>query len=86
MTDSVDEASLTLLMVELLEWISRTRRTYEQAMAAWRSSCPRFTIWEDALAMGLIEVMDWNEDSPSEVRLTMKGNAAVQRYREMKRF
>ena len=84
MADSVDEVVLTSLMVEFLEWISLTRRTYAQAMAAWQSSCPRFTIWEDALAMGLIEVMD--KDNSSEVCLTAKGNATVQRYREMETF
>jgi len=80
----VNEAVLTTLTLEFLEWASSAQRTYEQVMAAWRSSCPRYTIWEDALAMGLIEVIDRDKDAPSRVCLTQEGNAALQRYREMK--
>jgi hypothetical protein len=41
---------------QLLEWISAAPRTYEDALETWRSSCPRHTIWEDALEAGLVEV------------------------------
>jgi hypothetical protein len=39
---------------DFLAWVARRPRTYAEAMEAWRSSCPRFTIWEDAIADGLI--------------------------------
>ena len=38
------------LIRQLLEWIASAPRTYGDAMEIWRSSCPRHTIWEDALA------------------------------------
>jgi hypothetical protein len=43
------------LTVQLLEWISSKPRTYEETLDAWRTSCPRLSIWEDACIDGLIE-------------------------------
>ena len=40
---------------QLLQWIRSERRTYADALDVWRSSCPRHTIWEDALAAGFID-------------------------------
>ena len=42
------------LTVELLTWISTRRRTYADAIEAWRSTCPRHTVWDDALLDGLV--------------------------------
>ena len=36
------------LMLDLLEWIASGERSYEEVMDAWRTSCPRFPIWENA--------------------------------------
>ena len=44
-------ASLTL---QLLEWVADRPRTYGELMEAWKSTCPRLAIWEDACAEGLI--------------------------------
>ena len=46
------------LTIEFLEWISRRPRTYAEAMEAWRTTCPRHSVWEDSAAGGLIEVVD----------------------------
>ena len=43
------------LTVQLLEWISSRPRTYEVTLDAWRTSCPRLSIWEDACIEGLVE-------------------------------
>jgi D-3-phosphoglycerate dehydrogenase len=50
MTDLVIEA----LILDLLEWLANGERTYEEVMDAWRTSCPRLTVWEDANDRGLI--------------------------------
>ena len=44
------------LMRDFLTWVASGPRSHADAMEAWRSSCPRFTIWEDALGDGLIEL------------------------------
>jgi hypothetical protein len=41
---------------ELLEWLDRRPRGYRETIEAWGSHCPRLTVWEDALAAGLIRV------------------------------
>jgi hypothetical protein len=50
MTDPVIEA----LIIDLLERLAKGERTYEEVMDAWRTSCPRLTVWEDANDRGLI--------------------------------
>ena len=40
---------------QLLEWLSVRPRTREEALEAWRTSCPRLSVWEDAHIDGLIE-------------------------------
>jgi len=42
------------LILDLLEWLAGGERTYEEVMDAWRTSCPRLTVWEDANDRGLI--------------------------------
>ena len=44
------------LMVEFLAWLSGHTPTYAETMEAWRTSCPRHPVWEDAFASGLIQV------------------------------
>ncbi len=43
-------------MLEFLTWVADRRRTYDEAMEAWQSHCPRQTIWEDAIIDGLIQI------------------------------
>jgi hypothetical protein len=42
------------LILDLLEWITKEERTYEQVMEAWRTSCPKLPVWEDANDRGLV--------------------------------
>jgi hypothetical protein len=47
-------AVIDALMLDLVEWLSRQPRSYAEAIEAWRTSCPRLTVWEDAMEQGLI--------------------------------
>jgi len=42
------------LVFDLVEWVAKEPRTYAQVMDAWRTSCPRLTVWEEALERGLL--------------------------------
>ena len=42
------------LVLDLVEWIAREPRIYSEVIATWRTSCPRLTIWEDALDHGYV--------------------------------
>ena len=62
--------------VELLAWLAARPRTYGETLDAWRTSCPRLSVWEDALADGLVEVR--REGSHGAlVGLTGAGRAAL---------
>ena len=57
--------------LQLLEWIDERERSYAETMEAWHSHCPRLTIWEDALAEGLVQVRN------GRVALTAKGRGQI---------
>jgi hypothetical protein len=42
------------LILDLLEWIGPTPRAYAEVLEAWRTSCPRLPVWEDATDRGFI--------------------------------
>lgn len=43
------------LILDLLEWLGPNGRAYAEVMDAWRTSCPRLPIWEEANERGFIE-------------------------------
>ena len=43
------------LILDMLQWIAAEQRSYADVMDAWRTSCPRLTIWEDAVDRDLVE-------------------------------
>lgn len=43
------------LVLDLLEWIGTDSRPYSEVMDAWRTSCPRLPVWEEANERGFIE-------------------------------
>jgi hypothetical protein len=44
------------LTAELLAWVAARPRTYAETMEAWRTSCPRMPVWENALSEHLVGV------------------------------
>lgn len=48
-------ATTHALTRQMLEWIAVRPREYPELMEAWRTSCPRLSIWEDACIEGLID-------------------------------
>ena len=45
---------LDVLILDLLEWIGPEPREYAEVLEAWRTSCPRLPVWEDANDRGLV--------------------------------
>jgi len=43
------------LILDFLEWIAAKPRPYREVMDAWRTSCPRLTVWEDSIDSGYVE-------------------------------
>lgn len=48
------DAATKPLVLDLLEWVAPRPRPYSEVMEAWRTCCPRLTIWEDAVDAGLV--------------------------------
>jgi hypothetical protein len=67
------------LTLDFLRWIAEQPRSYAEAMEAWRTSCPRLSIWEDALADGLISVTNAPGLPGGCVRITDRGREALTR-------
>jgi len=42
------------LILDLLEWIGPEPRPYGEVLDAWKTSCPRLPVWEDATDRGFI--------------------------------
>jgi D-3-phosphoglycerate dehydrogenase / 2-oxoglutarate reductase len=49
MLDTVDT-----LILDLLEWIGPRSRPYGEVIEAWRTSCPRLPVWEEANERGFV--------------------------------
>ncbi|MEX0694567.1 MAG: hypothetical protein WD075_09000 [Rhodospirillales bacterium] len=43
------------LVLDLLQWLKDAPKPYTEVMEAWRTSCPRLTVWEDAIDAGYLE-------------------------------
>jgi len=78
MADSVVES----LILDLLEWLVKPDRSYEEVMEAWRTSCPRLPVWEDANDRGL--VMKEQVQGRCMVRITSSGVALLEQSRPRK--
>lgn len=57
--------------MQMLEWIGERPRSYAETLEAWKTSCPRLTIWEDAVADGFVRV------ERGAVTLTSAGSSRV---------
>ncbi len=68
MSDTIDN-----LILDLLEWLAREQRSYHDTMDAWRTSCPRLTVWEDANERGFVETV--SVEGLTCVRVTPAGRA-----------
>lgn len=42
------------LVLDLVQWVAREPRTYAEVIDAWKTSCPRLTVWEDAVDHGFV--------------------------------
>lgn len=49
------QTTLDPLIDDLLRWVDREPRELSEVLDAWRTSCPRLTVWEDACDRGFLE-------------------------------
>jgi hypothetical protein len=61
------------LLCDMLAWLARQPRPYGEVMDAWRTSCPRLPVWEDATERGFVEQV--RGERSAMVRITPAGRA-----------
>ena len=64
----------SLIMLQFLAWVADRPRTYAATMEAWHSTCPRLSVWEDAIIDGLVRI---DNEAGRPVRLTPRGSAIL---------
>jgi hypothetical protein len=67
---------LAPLTLDFLAWLAAEPRDYIDVMDAWRTSCPRLTVWEDAIDAGLIARVH-SAGQPIRIELTQRGEALL---------
>lgn len=72
-------ATLTPLTIDFLSWLAAEPRDYIDVMDAWRTSCPRLTVWEDAIDAGLITRVH-QPGQPLQIRVTPAGTALLRAH------
>jgi hypothetical protein len=72
------EAKNRSLILDLVEWVAVQERPYAEVMDRWRTSCPRLTVWEDALDQRLV-AREHLSGRGAYVRVTEAGKAALKR-------
>jgi len=72
-----------MLLRQFLGWVGEAPRPYAEAMEGWRTSCPRLSIWEDALAEELVRIIPGGPGgmAAARVTLTVAGRAMLDRHR-----
>ncbi len=60
------------LILDLVEWVAKRPRSYQEVMDVWRTSCPRLPIWEDACDHGLV-VRIHHKGASTMIALTANG-------------
>ena len=74
MSATLIATALDPLILDLVEWCAREPRAYADVIDAWRTSCPRLTVWEDATERGLL-TRTRNTDGTTYVAVTPEGHA-----------
>jgi hypothetical protein len=70
MSDAVEA-----LILDLLEYVATGEKDYIEVMEAWRTSCPRLPVWEEANDRGLVTRA--KADGRAIVAITASGRALL---------
>jgi hypothetical protein len=77
MSDPIDA-----LILDLLEWIGPGARPYSEVIEAWRTSCPRLPVWEEANARGYL-AHEHSDAAGALVSISSKGRAMLVERRQI---
>jgi hypothetical protein len=77
MTAAMQPAAHALTQ-QFLAWVAEGQRSYADA-EAWRRSCPHLSIWEDAIADGLVRFQNGASMKESRLVLTAAGRTRLKK-------
>ncbi len=66
----------SLIMLQFLAWVADRPRSYTETMEAWHSTCPRLSVWEDAIIDGLVRI---ENGVGRAVKLPPRGSAMLEK-------
>lgn len=64
------------LILDLVASVATRPRPYAEVIDAWRTSCPRLTVWEEATARGYV-AFRWQPDGALTISATREGRCAL---------
>jgi D-3-phosphoglycerate dehydrogenase / 2-oxoglutarate reductase len=75
----LQDPTVESLILDLLESLDERDRSYEEVIDAWRTSCPKLPVWEEANDRGLLirEIRDGH----SIIKLSPSGRHALENSR-----
>jgi D-3-phosphoglycerate dehydrogenase / 2-oxoglutarate reductase len=68
------------LVLDLCDYLAGGPRAYAEVMDAWKTSCPRLPVWEEANFRGFVRCRP-----DQRVELTPAGHAHLRRHRNVGR-
>jgi D-3-phosphoglycerate dehydrogenase len=80
MTEAAMPETIDALVLDLLEWIGPGPRPYDEVLDAWRTSCPRLPVWEEANERGFV-VREHLPDVGVSVSVSAAGRAHLRAAR-----
>lgn len=48
------DQNIESLLGDMLQWLARAQPSYSESIEAWRTSCPRLQVWEEAFERGFV--------------------------------
>jgi hypothetical protein len=69
-------ASIEPLVLDLVLFVAAAPRPYAEVIEAWRTSCPRLAVWEEAVERGLV-AFEHGADGGVRVVATSAGRVAL---------
>ncbi|MGI9372042.1 MAG: hypothetical protein ACR2OJ_06060 [Hyphomicrobiales bacterium] len=74
--------NLNALILDLVEWVNKSPRQYDDVMNAWRTSCPGLPVWESAVENGFV-AREWKKGEGAFVSITPQGRIFLQQHQRL---
>jgi hypothetical protein len=72
-----EDESVRYLSLQFLDWLAGSPRSYGEVIDAWRTSCPRLPVWEEAITNGLVRRTSGATMRDAKIVITEKGRQAL---------